>query len=94
MRVFLTLWLLAAAGAAAAQETKKEPPPETKTEQERPAPRLNLKLENPGQYARETPPETGKADPLPSLGGDARVVTPVPTAPSTRPFPKDTERGE
>jgi hypothetical protein len=92
VRLFFTL-LLAAAGAAAAQETKETKPQLSQERPAAPAPSLNLKLDNPGQYAREAPREGG-GEPLPSLGADARVVTPAPTAPSTKPFPKDTERRE
>jgi hypothetical protein len=58
-----------------------------------PGPRLNLKLDNPAQYSRETPKDSGSADVLPSLGGDARslpvVRDPTPTGNSSSPYPQD-----
>jgi hypothetical protein len=90
VRLFFALSLLAAAGATAAEEPKETKPAAS---QERPT--LNLKLDNPGQYAREAPQETGgKAEPLPSLGADARPVPTTPTPTTTRPFPADSERPE
>lgn len=83
--------LLAGAGPAAPQTPKPGPP------EKRPAadgPRLNLKLDDPRQYTRETPGE-GSAGALPSLGENARALPPPsPMSTTARPFPKDTERGE
>jgi hypothetical protein len=62
-----------------------------------PGPRLNLKLDNPAQYSRETPKDSGSADALPSLGGDARSLPVVrdstPTRNSSSPYPQDTNPG-
>jgi hypothetical protein len=89
VRILFALSLAAAAGALATEPPKPAPPPAPEPQ---PGPRLNLKLDNPGRYAQEAPRESG--EPLPTLGGDARAMPAVPTVPSTRPFPKDTERGE
>jgi len=82
------------ASAAGAQTQKSE---EKRTERTEPAPRLNLKLDNPAQFVRETPPaEPGKGtDALPSLGGNA-VTLERPAAPRVErpsPYPKDVETG-
>ena len=94
--VFVALSLLAAAGPAAAQAPQA---PKPAPAEERP--RLNLKLDNPGQYARETPREAAGGnkdakDNLPSLGGNAVSFEPSPASRSrtpTSPYPKDTETG-
>ena len=78
------------AGHAAAQAQKAE----EKRADPAPAPRLNLKLDNPAQFVRETPPpEPAKgADGLPSLGGNAATLERTPTrAERPSPYPKDTE---
>jgi hypothetical protein len=75
--------LLLAAGGAAAEEPKQ---PERSEE----PPALNLKLDNPGKYARETPQEEKSA--LPSLGDTARPIPTTPMPTTTRPFPNDSER--
>ena len=84
MRLLLAL-LLAAAGTAAAEEPKQ---PERSEER----PRLNLKLDRPGQFARETPQEEKST--LPSLGDNARPVPTTPAPTTSRPFPEDSERRE
>ena len=94
--LFVAFSLLAAAGPAAPQAPKPAPAPA----EERPAPRLNLKLDEPARfYTRETPADGagGKstADNLPSLGGNPVSLEP-PTAPPSRPpsspYPKDSEQ--
>jgi hypothetical protein len=53
---------------------------------------LNLKLDNPSQYATQLPREKG-AEGLPTLGSDARPL-PAPDPDSPRnPYPKDTTPG-
>ena len=92
--LFLSGALLCAAGIALAQEKKPAAMEEKPaTEQRRP---LNLRLDNPSQYVTEVPVEKN-ATPgaLPSLGADARTLpSGAPTTTSSRPYPKDTERGE
>jgi len=91
--------LLAAAGPAAPQapapapsDAKASPQPPAQT-----GPKLNLKLDNPAQYSRETPREDGRsADLLPSLGADARVVEKEKAPPSgarTSPYPSEPSPG-
>ena len=87
MRSAFLFACLLAAGAGA--QTQK--PEEKRAES---PPRLNLKLDNPAQFVRETPPaEPGKgADTLPSLGGNAVTLERTPTrAERPPPYPKDTE---
>lgn len=87
--------LLCAAGTALAQDKKpaageEKPAPE----QRRP---LNLRLDNPSQYVTEEPVDKSgtPAGALPSLGADARTLpSGAATSTSSRPYPKDTERGE
>jgi hypothetical protein len=57
-----------------------------------PGPRLNLKLDNPAQYSRETPQDSGSAELLPALGGDARSLPAresTPSRNSSSPYPQD-----
>ncbi|HWM43020.1 MAG TPA: hypothetical protein VNP36_11325 [Burkholderiales bacterium] len=55
-----------------------------------PGPRLNLKLDNPAQYSREMPKDSGSAERLPSLGGDARSLPARdPTASRNAVYPQD-----
>jgi hypothetical protein len=57
-----------------------------------PSPRLNLKLDNPAQYSRETPQDSGSAELLPALGGDARSLPATASTPSrnaSSPYPQD-----
>jgi hypothetical protein len=91
--LLLTAALLGASGIALAQEKKPAPTEEKPaTEQRRP---LNLRLDNPSQYATEMPVEKSAPGALPSLGADARTLpSGAPASTSSRPFPKDTERGE
>jgi hypothetical protein len=95
--LFLTA-LLCASGIALAQEKKPVPAGETAakekpaSEQRRP---LNLRLDNPSQYVTEVPVEKSAPGALPSLGADARTLpSGAPASSSSRPYPKDTERGE
>lgn len=94
MRLVFALLLLAAAGPVAPQAPKADPSEERPAvSPSSPAPRLNLKLDDPARYTREAPRESdGAAGALPTLGANARPVpvTPMPT--TTRPFPEDTER--
>jgi len=93
-RLLVAFSLLAAAGSAASQAPDPAPPPQERSAA--PGPRLNLKLDKPADYARETPREgaAGGADGLPSLGANARPMPATPTPTTTRPFPADSERGE
>jgi hypothetical protein len=85
--------LLAAAGPVAAQAPAPAPS-DAKASQQPPAQpgtKLNLKLDNPAQYSRETPREGGSADVLPSLGANARPIEKAaPSAERTSPYPPDT----
>jgi hypothetical protein len=93
--VIVAFSLLAASGLATPQAPKPAATEERPASPPAPGPRLNLKLDDPARYTRETPREGDGA--LPSLGGDARRLpaTSYPTPmETTRPFPKDTERGE
>ena len=75
---------------AAAQEASKETPPPAKPPAS-PAtdrPVLNLKLDNPSSFATIGPAEKKPA--LPTLGGDARKIAPVPTSREATTIPKDT----
>ena len=86
----MLLVLLGVASHALAQTQK----PEEKRPDPAPAPRLNLKLDNPAQFVRETPPpEPVKgAETLPSLGGNAMTLERTPTrVERPSPYPKDTE---
>jgi len=91
--LFVAFSLLAAAGPAAPQAPAPAPS-DAKTSQQPPAQperKLNLKLDNPAQYSRETPRDGGSADVLPSLGADARPVEKTtPSAVRTTPYPTDT----
>jgi hypothetical protein len=94
--LFIALPLLAAAGPAASQAPKPAPQEErpAAAPEAAPGPRLNLKLDDAGRYTRETPREGGSYEALPSLGDGARPLPTIPSSTSTRPFPKDSERGE
>ena len=92
----LVLALLPAAAAAQAPAAKESLPPTTPSERpatERPA--LNLRLDNPSSWATIVPgAEKEAAKPLPTLGGDARTVSPTPSGSTgTGPYPKDTMPG-
>jgi hypothetical protein len=94
--LFIAFPLLAAAGPAAPEAPKPGPSEERPASSPvSPGPRLNLKLDDPARYTRETPREgNGSADALPSVGGNARPL-PASSTPTTPPsYPKDTERGE
>ncbi|HEY8251144.1 MAG TPA: hypothetical protein VIG70_11085 [Burkholderiales bacterium] len=90
--------LLAAAGPAAPQapapapsDAKASPQPPAQ-----PAPKLNLKLDNPAQYSRETPREGGGSpDVLPSLGADARTMEKAAPLSGSRtsPYPAEPSAG-
>ena len=81
----VTLLLLAAATPATPQESKPaaaaEPPASSSPAQ--PAPRLNLRLDNPSSYAREAPREEAKdaSGTLPTLGGGTSLDRPPPPPP-------------
>ena len=77
--------LLAITASAAAQEPPVKPPA-AKPAAERPP--LNLKLDNPSSFATIAPAEKPPA--LPTLGGDARKIAPVPTSREATTIPKDT----
>ena len=89
-RSALLIALMAAAGCAFAQAPKQVPPEERQPA--KPAPRLNLKLDNPGQYAREVPRDDKSADNLPTLGGNARPLPKADVPVHARPYPVDSER--
>ena len=94
MRKAFFLACLLAAGAAGAQNTPEQKRPEEKRTEPAPAPRLNLKLDNPAQFVREAPPpDPAKgAETLPSLGGNAMTLERTPTrSERPSPFPKDSE---
>ena len=96
MKYVLLVALSLVSGAAAAQAQKPAAQEERPAvSNPSPAPRLNLKLDDPGRYTREEPREGAGSAALPTLGGDARQL-PARTAntPLDGPFPKDTERGE
>jgi hypothetical protein len=99
MRFSLLVALSLVADIALAQ-TEKPPAREERAapaqeERTAPAPRLNLKLDNAGNYAREVPREDAGSAQLPALGGDARPMPAKPLSdPLDGPFPKDSERGE
>jgi hypothetical protein len=88
---WIAIALLGAAGPGAAQAPKPDPAAERPAA---PAPRLNLKLDNPARYARESPVEGGGAA-LPALGGDARPLpaTSPPTPNTAGTFNKDSQQG-
>ncbi|HZO01921.1 MAG TPA: hypothetical protein VFB93_12035 [Burkholderiales bacterium] len=93
---FAALSLSAAAAVASDQAPKPAPAEERSAPPAAPAaPRLNLRLDNPGGYARETPREGAADAALPALGGDARTLPARTLAtPLDGPFPKDSDRGE
>jgi hypothetical protein len=97
-RLLVALALAAAALPAAAQTSapaEERPPSSRAAPPPSPAPRLNLKLDNPAQYSRETPRDGAGAELLPALGGDARPIPARPLSnPLDGPFPKDSQRGE
>jgi hypothetical protein len=68
---FAAAWPAAAQTPAPAEE---RPPSSRAAPAPSPGPRLNLKLDNPAQYSRETPRDSGSAELLPALGGDARAL--------------------
>ena len=88
---FAAAWPAAAQTPAPAEERPASPrasPPAS------PGPRLNLKLDNPAQYSRETPKDSGSAEPLPALGGDARSLPArEPASSRTSPYPQDSNPG-
>jgi hypothetical protein len=95
MRKAALLVVLSCFAAAAAAQAPQPAPTEERAAA--PRPRLNLKLDGAAQYSREAPREEARgAESLPSLGANARPMptTSTPTPSSTRPYPKDTERGE
>ena len=83
--------LLCCASAALAQTKDAEAPARS----ERPT--LNLKLDNPASFANVRPePKAEAAEPLPTLGADARIVPlekPSRTSPPASPYPPDTNEG-
>jgi hypothetical protein len=81
--------LLAITASAAAQEPPAKPPA-PKPAAERPP--LNLKLDNPSSFATIAPAEK-KQPALPTLGGDARKIAPVPESREANTIPKDTNPG-
>jgi hypothetical protein len=87
----LALALAVAAGPVVAQVQEPKPAPK-----EEPAPRLNLKLDQPARfYTSETPGEKKPSDDkLPSLGDGAKPMErPAPSrGESTFSYPKDSER--
>ena len=86
---------LSAAAAVASDQAPKPAPAEERSAPAPAAPRLNLRLDNPGGYARETPREGAADAALPALGGDARTLPARSLAtPLDGPFPKDSDRGE
>ena len=96
MRTLLLCVLPLLAGVAAAQPTEKPKPAAREEKPPAPAPRLNLRLDNPAQYARETPKEDADTRSLPGLGAGALPLP--PDAPRIRsdagsPYPKDTAPG-
>ena len=86
--------LLCCASSAFAQ-TKDAEAPQPPPRSERPA--LNLKLDNPASFANVRPePKAEAAEPLPTLGGDARTVPvekPLRTQTPASPYPPDTNEG-
>ena len=79
------LLFLAFALPAAAQQAPSEPAKAP----ERPP--LNLRLDNPSSFATVRPAEKEQQKALPTLGGDARQLSPAGArAPSSDPIPKDT----
>ena len=87
----LLLVLVLLPAVAAAQAPANENPQPAKPP-ERPAterPGLNLRLDNPSSFATIAPAEKQSA-PLPTLGGDARKLVPVPESREAQTIPKDT----
>jgi hypothetical protein len=84
-----------AAGAAAAQESK-QPPAEPRAATAKPAPRLNLSIDDidSSRGRMRFGPEE-KEGALPSLGADARPIDKSAPASSVRtsPYPPDTNPG-
>jgi hypothetical protein len=95
----VALAFVATAAPAAAQAPAAAAPSDAKAPQQPPAQpgtKLNLKLDNPAQYSRETPRDGG-AEVLPALGSNARPI-PIEQAPPrsgarTSPYPPDTNPG-
>ena len=85
-----------AAALPAAAQTPAPAPSSAQAPQQpaaQPGTSLNLKLNDPARYTRETPRDGGSADVLPSLGGDARSLPArdsTPARSSTSPYPQDT----
>jgi hypothetical protein len=78
----------AQAPAPAPSDAKAPPQPPAQ-----PGTKLNLKLDNPGQYTRETPRDSG-AEVLPGLGADARPIEKAPPSGArTSPYPSEPSAG-
>ena len=91
MRRFAILLLTVAAANAFAQ-TEKEPAPAEQRPQASERRPLNLKLENPSSWARETPEaaKDQRSGTLPTLGGDARTMpAEIPRDSSRTPYPNE-----
>ena len=94
MRQVLIAALLCGMASHAVAQAQK---PDEKRAEPAPAPapaqRLNLKLDNPAQFVRETPADASKGtETLPSLGGNAMTLERTPTrSERPSPFPKDSE---
>ncbi len=92
MRHALAVLVCCAASAFAQTKDAEAPQP---VRSERPA--LNLKLDNPASFANVLPePKAESAQPLPTLGGDARTVPvekPMRTQTPASPYPPDTNEG-
>ena len=97
MRVLpLLACALFAAAEAGAQEQKTPTAPPAPAAQEPgatgPAPRLKLRLDNPGRYAREVPSEERKpSGTLPGLGGGSTSFGSGSSGSGSSPYPKDTD---
>jgi hypothetical protein len=87
---FVALGLAAALPAAAQAPAPASEPKTAQQPAEAPAPKLNLKLDNPAAWAAPRS-ETEKDPGLPTLGGNARPMEPVVTRPGTRnsPYPSE-----
>ena len=93
MKRALAILLCCASPALAQTKDAEAPQPPARSER----PTLNLKLDNPASFANVLPePKAEAAEPLPTLGADARIVPvekPSRTSPPASPYPADTNEG-
>ncbi len=87
MKYCLALLLAVTASVAAQEPPAKLPAPKPAAQPAENRPVLNLRLDNPSSFATIAPADKPAA--LPTLGGDARKIAPVPGSREATTIPKD-----